>query len=487
MDDLADLLRAVAEEHHAAFAATDGVDPEWAEWYAHRLVPRLSRASVPGTVDPAVLAWLTVEQMVEADKLAIDDFGISLLQMMEHAGSALADMVRLLAPVGRITVLAGAGNNGGGGLCAARHLANRGRDVEIVLASDTPGDSVRHHLRTLSAMGIEPSPRTHWPSRCGRTRGLRLGRSTARASGRTSRLVIRAYRDLVGFPLRARVLRRRDTERNPDARVAEGCASRRPTLVPGGPRPAGSAVAANGREELPSVHLWTHRAGRTVSSVDDAKRATAHAAVDFVRSGSGLGVGSGSTVERFIDALGESTTRPAFVVPTSDRSESLLRGIGLSVVELGGSTRPIEIYVDGADEIDRHGRAIKGGGGAHTREKLVAAASETWVCIVDESKVVSRLGRAAVPLEVEDAALRDVQATLLGWGVSSRVRGQWNANPGHVLLDLTGLDLADPSNTESRLESLPGVVACGIFAHRTADIILVGHPDGRVDTLRPEK
>ncbi len=103
------------------------------------------------------IPWLTVEQMIEADRLAVEGFGIELLQMMEHAGSNLAELTHLLAPEGAITVLAGGGNNGGGGLSAARHLANRGRDVSIVLGSDRPGPAVMHHLHTLAEMGIPPT------------------------------------------------------------------------------------------------------------------------------------------------------------------------------------------------------------------------------------------------------------------------------------------------------------------------------------------
>jgi NAD(P)H-hydrate epimerase len=110
--------------------------------------PTLSSTSIP---------WLTVEQMIEADRLAIEEFGIDLLQMMEHAGSNLAELTHRLAPEGTITVLAGGGNNGGGGLSAARHLANRGRDVSIVLGSDQPRTAVMHHLHTLAEMGIPPA------------------------------------------------------------------------------------------------------------------------------------------------------------------------------------------------------------------------------------------------------------------------------------------------------------------------------------------
>lgn len=110
------------------------------------------------TIDPDGIPWLTVEQMGEADRLAIEDFGIGLLQMMEHAGSALAELVHTSFPTGRIAVAAGGGNNGGGGLCAARHLVNRGRDVAVVLSSDRIGDAAAHHLATLTAMGIDPNP-----------------------------------------------------------------------------------------------------------------------------------------------------------------------------------------------------------------------------------------------------------------------------------------------------------------------------------------
>lgn len=107
-------------------------------------------------IPSASLPWLTVEQMVEADRLAVDEFGIELLQMMEHAGSSLAELTHRLSPPGPVTVLAGAGNNGGGGLAAARHLVDRGREVTVVVASDDPGDAAAHHLRTLAAMGITP-------------------------------------------------------------------------------------------------------------------------------------------------------------------------------------------------------------------------------------------------------------------------------------------------------------------------------------------
>ncbi|PKQ17054.1 MAG: NAD(P)H-hydrate epimerase [Actinobacteria bacterium HGW-Actinobacteria-7] len=122
-------------------------------------MPHLAGTEFLPSASADSLTWLTVEQMVEADRLAIEVFGITLLQMMEHAGSALAELVMRAAPEGRVTVLAGGGNNGGGGLCAVRHLVARGRDVEVVLASDRLGEAARHHLATLAAMGIMPSDR----------------------------------------------------------------------------------------------------------------------------------------------------------------------------------------------------------------------------------------------------------------------------------------------------------------------------------------
>lgn len=111
-------------------------------------------------VDGSQVPWLSVAQMVEADRLAVEEFGIELLQMMEHAGSSLAELTHRLAPPGPVVVLAGAGNNGGGGLCAARHLADRGRQVSVVVVSEHPGPAASHHLHTLRQMGIEPEPTT---------------------------------------------------------------------------------------------------------------------------------------------------------------------------------------------------------------------------------------------------------------------------------------------------------------------------------------
>jgi len=229
-----------------------------------------------------------------------------------------------------------------------------------------------------------------------------------------------------------------------------------------------------------------HAEEHTGTPQDVAKRAAAAAAVDYVRPGCLLGVGSGSTVALFIESLGASGVRPSRAVSTSSTTDSLLAAIDVTVVPLESVGRQLDVYVDGADEIDALGRAIKGGGGAHTREKLVATASKLWVCIVDEGKIVPQLGyRTAVPVEIERDAVDGVMEILRAWGASPLVRGEWDADPGHVLVDVGRLDLSRPGDLESRLETLPGVVACGIFAHRTADIVLVGSHEGEVTTLRP--
>ena len=137
-------------------------------------------------IDPDAVPWLTVEQMVEADRLAIDTFGITLLQMMEHAGTNLADVVDHLSPEGPLSVLAGGGNNGGGGLCAARHLANRGREVTVVLVSDRLGPAARRHLSTLAEMGIDP---VESPNRAGSIVDAMVGYGlTAGLRGRAAQL-----------------------------------------------------------------------------------------------------------------------------------------------------------------------------------------------------------------------------------------------------------------------------------------------------------
>ncbi len=227
-----------------------------------------------------------------------------------------------------------------------------------------------------------------------------------------------------------------------------------------------------------------------MSSSDTAKRAAAHAAARFVLDAADgadvIGVGTGSTVAHFIDALGSSARRPSRAVSTSPDTDTRLRAAGIEIATLAEVPAPLGIYVDGADEIDALGQAIKGGGGAHTREKAIARASRTWVCIVDDTKLVDTLGQqAAVPIEVEADSCAATLDALVAMGGQPHVRGDGPGGPATVIVDVTGLDLHDPPAMEQGLESLPGVLACGIFASRRADVILVGHPDGSVTTVRP--
>jgi ribose 5-phosphate isomerase A len=207
-----------------------------------------------------------------------------------------------------------------------------------------------------------------------------------------------------------------------------------------------------------------------------------------VRPSGLLGVGTGSTVAHFVAELSASGLPVSRAVSTSASTDRLLISHGISVVALEEAGGPVDVYVDGADEVDALGRAIKGGGGAHTREKRVAEESRTWVCIVDDTKLVTALGAlAAVPVEVERDHEELATSTITSWGATVRLREDWSGDPLHVLLDVVGLDLSDPLALELALEALPGVVACGIFARRRADVVLVGRADGVVNTLQPSE
>ncbi len=223
---------------------------------------------------------------------------------------------------------------------------------------------------------------------------------------------------------------------------------------------------------------------RAAHSDDLSKRAAARAALEYVEIGQVLGVGTGSTVAHFIEELGESAVRPAAAVATSrDTAERLARA-KITVVDLAEASRPLYLYVDGADEVDCIGRAIKGGGGAHVREKAVARASRVWVCIVDGNKVVERIGsHAPVPLEVGRDALDDVMVAVEALGGEPRLRVGSPAESGNLLVDVYRLVLADPMAVEDALESIPGVVGSGLFAHRTADIVIVGGDDSTLEVV----
>jgi ribose 5-phosphate isomerase A len=225
-----------------------------------------------------------------------------------------------------------------------------------------------------------------------------------------------------------------------------------------------------------------------VTSRDSEKRAAARAALEYVLPDAVLGVGTGSTVAFFIETLAENRRYPLAVVATSRDTERRVRALGIRVVDLNELEYPIPVYVDGADEVDLRGYAIKGGGGAHAREKRVAMAADTWVCIVDSGKFVERIGRRApVPLEVEPHLLQEVSAAVEALGGRPVVRDGWRADSGNLLVDVSALDLSEPLATENALEAIPGIVACGIFALRRADLIIVGQVDGSAELIVPER
>ena len=213
-------------------------------------------------------------------------------------------------------------------------------------------------------------------------------------------------------------------------------------------------------------------------SQDDLKRAVAAAAMEYVEPGMVLGVGTGTTADFFIALLAASGIELKAVVAELDRRPPpQLKAAGLPIADLPAAPAPA-LYVDGADQVDLRLRLIKGRGGAHFREKLIASLSERFLCIVDESKMAPRLGGVPVPIEVVAPAAAFVAARVTALGGTVIQRRDFLTDNGNPVLDATGLDLSDPEGLEVELDALPGVVECGIFARRPADLVLSGGPDG---------
>jgi ribose 5-phosphate isomerase A len=211
---------------------------------------------------------------------------------------------------------------------------------------------------------------------------------------------------------------------------------------------------------------------------DDMKRAAAEAAIEYVEPGTTIGVGTGSTAAYFIEALAARPGLIAAALASSEASAAALRAAGIRVLDPSAALYPLPLYVDGADEVDPELRLIKGGGGAHTREKVLATAAELFVCIVDESKLVERLGRFPVPLEVVPWAAPFVAKRVAALGGHPAARPGFVTDYGNLVIDMSGLELSDPEGLELELDAIPGVVECGIFARRQADVVLVGTAAG---------
>ena len=213
--------------------------------------------------------------------------------------------------------------------------------------------------------------------------------------------------------------------------------------------------------------------------MSEAKRQAALKAIEYVEHDSIIGVGTGSTVAYFIEALGEMRDHIRGAVSSSEQSTARLRAVGIEVLDLN-NTGTLSLYVDGADECDPHKRLIKGGGAALTREKIIAEASSRFVCIVDPSKQVDVLGRFPLPVEVIPMARSLVAREILAM---TRAQPVWRQNEdgsgvvtdnGNVILDIHGLAITDPLALEQAINQIPGVVSVGLFARRPADVVIVG-------------
>ena len=218
---------------------------------------------------------------------------------------------------------------------------------------------------------------------------------------------------------------------------------------------------------------------------DEQKRLVAREAIKYVVADAYLGVGSGSTANYFIDELAAIKNQIKGAVASSVKTAERLGRLGIPLVELN-SISDLPVYIDGADETTAHGAMIKGGGGALTREKIVAAVARKFVCIVDHSKLVGVLGRFPLPVEVIPMARSHVAQELVRLGGEPQLREHFSTDNGNIILDVANLVILNPAELEAKLNNIAGVVTNGLFARRGADVILVGADDG-VQTLDAHK
>ena len=212
-------------------------------------------------------------------------------------------------------------------------------------------------------------------------------------------------------------------------------------------------------------------------SQDAMKKSVAEAALKYVEAGTVIGIGTGSTANFFIDALAEIKHKIEGTVASSVASAERLKKHGIAVMDLNAAD-DIAIYVDGADEATRFLHLIKGGGGALTREKIVAAASRKFVCIADQSKLVDVLGKFPLPVEVIPMARSYVARQMVKLGGQPVLRQGFTTDNGNLILDVHNLEIIDPPKLEAELNNIAGVVTNGIFALRPADVLLLGTPEG---------
>lgn len=210
---------------------------------------------------------------------------------------------------------------------------------------------------------------------------------------------------------------------------------------------------------------------------DEMKKAAAQAALEYVEPGMIVGIGTGSTANHFIDLLAPMKGKIDGTVASSVASEERLKSHGIPVMDLNDAGQ-LSIYVDGADESDHHLNLIKGGGGALTREKIVAAASDRFVCIADESKLVDILGKFPLPVEVIPMARSYIAREIVKLGGNPQLREGFITDNGNIILDVHGMEIMEPVKMEAAFNQLAGVVTVGLFAARPADVLILGTENG---------
>ena len=214
-------------------------------------------------------------------------------------------------------------------------------------------------------------------------------------------------------------------------------------------------------------------------SQNEMKKAAGEAALDYIKAGDVVGVGTGSTVNFFIDALASIKHKIDGAVSSSEASSARLKSHGIPVFDLN----ELSVYVDGADEVTKYMYMLKGGGGALTREKIVAAVAKQFVCIVDDTKLVDIMGKFPLPVEVIPMARSYVARQIVKMGGTPVYREGFVTDNGNQILDVHNLQIIDPPKLETELNQIVGVVTNGLFAHRGADVVLMGTPDG-VKTIK---
>jgi ribose 5-phosphate isomerase A len=212
-------------------------------------------------------------------------------------------------------------------------------------------------------------------------------------------------------------------------------------------------------------------------SQDDLKQAVAREAIRYVVDDAVIGVGSGSTANFFIDELGKLRNRIAGAVASSEKTAERLKRHGIRLFDLNGVDE-LPVYIDGADEITEHLAMIKGGGGALTREKVVAAVAKRFICIADESKLVPVLGKFPLPVEVIPMARAYVGRQMVRLGGQPKLREGFTTDNGNIVLDVWGLSILNPVELETTINNVTGVVTNGLFARRGADVLLLGTKNG---------